>query len=289
MMESMTALVFDPLFRVPFITGLLLVAVLPLLGSLLMLREEWLAALGLAHLAAASALLGLAAGAPAVIGGAAGALVGGGAKTALGARGNAAYGFMILVGWAAMLLVAANTAIGDSLGRAMIDGQLYFAAPVDLSAALILTILSAALLPWLSGKLLRARFFPRFEQANALPAWRWHLCMDLLAAAGMAVGTATLGLMGAFALVFVPAWLAFRLAPGWRWTLFIAALVGVGGYLIAFLLALFLDQPFGPVLVAVLVIVAAAAAAAPRPFAVQHRRAGFGPQPSAVLAARDRE
>ena len=287
-MESMTALVFDPLFRVPFITGLLLAAILPLLGALLMLREEWLAALGLAHLAAAGALLGLAVGVPAVIGGAAGALVGGAAKTALRARGNAAYGFMILIGWAAMLLVAANTAIGDSLGQAMIDGQLYFAAPIDLSAALILTIMSAALLPWLSGKLLRARFFPRFEQANQLPAWRWHLCMDLLAAAGMAVGTATLGLMGAFALVFVPAWLAFRLAPGWRWTLFIAALVGVGGYLIAFILALFLDQPFGPVLVAVLVIIAAAAAAVPRPLAVQHRPVGSGPRPSAVLTARDR-
>ena len=259
-MEGIAGLVFDPLFRLPFITGLLLAAVLPLLGTLLMLREEWLAALGLAHLAAASALVGLAVGVPAVIGGAAGALVGGAAKTALSARGNAAYGFMILIGWAAMLLVAANTAIGDSLGRAMVDGQLYFAAPVDLGAALILAILSAALLPWLSGKLLRARFFPRFEQANRLPAWRWHLCMDLLAAVGMAVGTATLGLMGAFALVFVPAWLAFRLAPGWRWTLLVSALVGVGGYLIAFLLALFLDQPFGPVLVGALVTLAAIAA-----------------------------
>jgi zinc transport system permease protein len=288
MMEGMTALAFDPLFRVPFITGLLLAAVLPLLGTLLMLREEWLASLGLAHLAAAGALLGLAAGAPAVIGGAAGALAGGIAKTALGARGNAAYGFMILIGWAAMLFVAANTAIGDSLGQAMIDGQLYFAAMVDLSAALILTILSAALLPWLNGKLLRARFFPRFEQANELPAWRWHLCMDLLAAASMAAGTATLGLMGAFALVFVPAWLAFRLAPGWRWTLFIAVLIGIGGYLIAFFLALVLDQPFGPVLVATLVSLAAAATAVPRPVAVQHRPVGPGPQPSTVLTARDR-
>jgi len=258
-MESFAEVLFDPLFRVPFMTGLLLAAVLPLLGSLLMLREEWLAALGLAHLAAASALLGLAAGVPAVIGGTAGALLGGAAKSALRARGNSAYGFMILIGWAAMLLVAANTAIGDSLGHAMIDGQLYFAATVDLSAALILAILSTALLPWLSGKLLRARFFPRLERANALPAWRWHLCVDLLAAAAMAIGTATLGLMGAFALVFVPAWLAFRLAPGWRWTLIISAAIGIGGYLIAFLMALSLDQPFGPVFVAVLVVFAGAA------------------------------
>jgi zinc transport system permease protein len=265
-MESFASVVFDPLFRLPFITGLLLAAVLPLLGTLLMLREEWLAALGLAHLAAASALLGLAAGVPAVIGGTAGALGGGVAKALLHARGNAAYGFMILIGWAAMLLVAANTAIGDSLGHAMMDGQLYFAATVDLSAALILAILSTASLPWLSGRLLRARFFPRFEQANALPAWRWHLWMDLLAAVAMAVGTATLGLMGAFALVFVPAWTAFRWAPSWRWTLMASAVIGMGGYLIAFLLALSLDQPFGPVLVAALVVIAAAAKIMPRLF-----------------------
>jgi zinc transport system permease protein len=275
MMESFTALFFDPLFRVPFMTGLLLAAVLPLLGTLLMLREEWLAALGLAHLAAASALLGLAAGVHAVIGGTAGALLGGAAKTALRVRGNAAYAFMILIGWAAMLLVAANAAVGDSLGQAMFDGQLYFAATLDLGATLILATLTAALLPWLSGRLLRARFFPRFEQANALPAWRWHLCVDLLAAAAMAVGTATLGLMGAFALVFVPAWIAFRFAPGWRWTLISSSVIGIGGYLAAFLLALPLDQPFGPVLVGVLVVVAATATSMRKGSWVRRRRLGM--------------
>ncbi len=281
-MESFTAVLLDPLFRVPFVTGLMLAAVLPLLGTLLMLREEWLAALGLAHLAAASALVGLAVGTPAVIGGTAGALLGGAAKTSLGARGNAAYGFMILMGWAAMLLVAANTSIGDSLGHALIDGQLYFAGMVDLYAALVLVILSAAGLPWLNGKLLRARFFPRFDRANTLPAWQWHLGMDLLAAASMAVGTATLGLMGAFALVFVPAWLAFRLAPGWRWTLIMSATIGIGGYLMAFLLALSLDQPFGPVLVAMLVILSALVTILPRPLSSNHRATGAGSYPNAA-------
>lgn len=266
MMEGSVAILLDPLFRLPFVTGLLLAGVLPLLGALLMLREEWLAALGLAHLAAAGAMLGLAAGAPAVIGGTAGALAGGTAKAAFGARGNPAYGFMILIGWAAMMLVAANTAIGDSLGHALIDGQLYFAGVLELTAALILLALCAVALPWLSGKLLRACFFPRFERANALPAWRWHFGFDLLAAAGMAVGTATLGLMGAFALVFVPAWLAFRWASGWRWTSILAAASGICGYSIAFALALGLDQPFGPVLVAVLVGFSALAIVRPRSF-----------------------
>ena len=243
----------DPLFRLPFLTGLALACALPALGALLMLREEWLAALGLAHLAAASALLGLAAGLPAVIGGTLGALGAGLAKSLLAARGNAAYAFMILIGWSSLMLIAANTALGDALGHALMDGQLYFGGWVEFATSLMLACLCLATLPWLGRRLLRARFFPRFEQANRLPAWRWHLGMDLLSASGVAVGTATLGLMGAFALVLVPAWLAFRLARGWRATLAVAIGMGVAAYLLAFWAALAFDQPFGPVLVAVLI------------------------------------
>ena len=263
-------LVFDPLFRLPFLTGLLVAAVLPLLGVLLMLREEWLAALGLAHLAAAGALVGLAVGLPAVAGAALGAVLGGGFKALAQARGNVAYGFMILVGWAAMMLAAANTQVGDALGHALVDGQLYFARGTELGAALVLAALTGLVLPWLGPRLLRARLFPRHERANRLPAWRWHLGFDLLAALGMAVGTATLGLMGAFALVLVPAWVAFRVAPGWRWTLALAVLLGIGAYLAAFALALGLDQPFGPMLVAALLLLAGLAAL--RPWAAVGRR-----------------
>lgn len=251
----------DPIFRLPFAVGLLLAAVLPLLGALLVLRDEWLAALGYAHLAAAGALLGLAAGLPAVAGGLAAALAGAAAKGAGGARGNAVYGFMILGGWAALLLIAANTALGEQLGHALIDGQLYFAGPADLAAALVLALAAAVALPWLMPRLLRARLLPQHELANRLPARRWHLGFDLLAAAGMAVATAAMGLMAAFALVLVPAWLAFRFAPGWRWALALAAASGVLAYLVAFAAALILDQPFAPALVGVLLATASAGGA----------------------------
>jgi zinc transport system permease protein len=247
----------DPIFRLPLMVGLLLAAVLPLLGAALILRDEWLAALGFAHLAAAGALLALAAGLPAVLGGVIAAGGGAVAKGAAGARGNALYAFMMLGGWSVLLLIAANTAVGEQLGHALIDGQLYFAGPADLIAAVLLAAASAAALPWLLPRLLRARLLPQHEAANRLPARRWHLGFDLLAAAGMAAGTAGLGLMATFALVLVPAWLAFRVAPGWRWTLFLSSLIGVAGYLIAFAAALLLDQPFGPMLVAVLLAVAA--------------------------------
>lgn len=257
---SWVDLLLDPLFRLPLITGWTLALLLPLIGALLMLREEWLAALGLSHLAAASALLGLAIGLPAVLGGALGALAGGAVKSLMRLQGNVAYGFMILFGWSALMLIAANTSLGATLGPALVEGQLYFAGQLELSAALLLAVLVIGTLPRLMPHLLLARFFPNHEHANRLPHRYWHLRFDLLSALAMAIGTATVGLMGAFALVLVPAWIAFRIAPGWRWTLVISVLIGSVGYVTAYLAALALDQPFGPMLVAVLIAAAAGVA-----------------------------
>jgi len=60
--------------------------------------------------------------------------------------------------------------------------------------------------------------------------------------------------MGAFALVFVPPWVAFRFARGWRRTVAWSAAVGVAAYLVSFALAIALDQPYGPLLVATLLV-----------------------------------
>jgi zinc/manganese transport system permease protein len=73
-------------------------------------------------------------------------------------------------------------------------------------------------------------------------------------ALAIAVATATLGLMATFALVFLPAWIAFRHAPDWRRGNWLGVGIGVASYLAAFAIALWLDQPFGPVLVAVLAL-----------------------------------
>jgi zinc transport system permease protein len=249
-------LLADPLFRLPLLVGLLVAGVLPLLGALLRLREEWLAALGLAYLSAAAGLAGLAIHLPVVIGAAAGGMLGAFAKTALRSRGNTAYAFMILLGWGATMLVAANTALGHAMGHALVDGQLYFTGASELATAAAFALLVLAAWPWLAPRLIRARFFPAYESANRLPAWRWHLGFDLLVAAGMALGTATVGLMAAFALVFVPPWLAFRTTPSWRGALLICAGLGVAAHLLAFGIAMALDQPFGPVLVGVMLALA---------------------------------
>ena len=60
---------WDDIFLIPFLTGLCLALALPILGCFLRLRDEWLAALAYAHVAAAGALLALVGGIAPAIGG----------------------------------------------------------------------------------------------------------------------------------------------------------------------------------------------------------------------------
>lgn len=248
-------ILLDPLFRTPFFVGLILSAMLPLLGNLLRLRDEWLAALGLAYLAGATGLIGLAFGIPAVLGAPLGAL-GGAAVKAFGRyHGNTVYALMVLVGWCTTMLVAANSPLGNVVGDELIEGQLYFAGSIHLAAAATVAAIAGSALVLITHPLIRARLAPRFERANRLPAWRWHLSFDAIVALGLAVGAGTLGLLGAFAMAFIPPLIAFRLAPSWRRCQILSVGVGVATYVVAFACALVLDQPFGPTLVAVLVAV----------------------------------
>jgi zinc transport system permease protein len=157
------------------------------------------------------------------------------------------------------------------MGHALVEGQLYFASWTHLAAVVVLILLVSAALPSITPRIVRARLFPGLERANRLPAWRWHVGFDLLVALGMAVGTGTLGLMGAFSLAFVPPLIAFRLAPSWRACQWSSPIIGFVAFLLAFVVALELDQPFGPVLVAVLVM---AAGLAELGYFMLYRRAG---------------
>lgn len=261
----------DSLFAVPFFAGLLLAGLLPLVGNLLRLRDEWLATLGFAHLATAGVLLGMALHLPPFAGALMGALTGAGVKHAGGGRSNSAYGLMILAGWSLTLLVAANTTLGDALAHALIDGQLYFAGRRELVIDLVVALVAGAALRRMAPRLIVARLFPERERSHEPRAWRWHLGFDVLAATAIAAGTATFGLMAGFALVFVPPWIAHRLAADWRHAQWLAAAVGVAGYGLAFWLALRFDQPFGPMLGAVLVAGFGVSALWRRPSATEAR------------------
>lgn len=247
---------WDDIFLIPFLTGLCLALALPILGCFLRLRDEWLAALAYAHVAAAGALLALVGGIAPVIGGMGAAALAGAGKRFFSARlaGGAAFALMLLGGWALAVLLAANQPLAERLGHALFDGQLYFSGSDNLYLILPWCLLAIPLLARLSRQLLLARIYPDYFHAQHLPVWPVVSGFDLLAALTLALATMTLGVMGSFSLVFVPPWIIFRRTRSWRSGLFFSALIGVLGYVAAFAIALGLDQPFGPVLSLLLIV-----------------------------------
>jgi zinc/manganese transport system permease protein len=248
---------WSDLFVLPFLTGLCLALVLPVLGCFLRLRDEWLAALAYAHVAAAGALLALIGGVMPALGGMAAAALAGGGKRLFAGRlaGGAAFALLLLGGWAVAVLLAANQPLAEQLGHSLFDGQLYFSGVAQLALVAPWSLFAAVAFVLLSRHLLLARVYPDYFTARRLRAWPVVLGFDLLAALTLALATMTMGVMGGFALVFVPAWIAFRRARSWRKGMLLAVVIGVAGYGAAFLLALGLDQPFGPVLALLLIAV----------------------------------
>lgn len=250
--------VFDPLFVTPFVTGLLFALVLPVLGMYLRLREEWLAALSFAQLAAAGSLAAAIAEAPVLAGGLLASGSAAALKSWLSRGGNNGYALLMIAGWGAAVLMLANVPAADHLGHALFDGQLYFTGSEHLWSMIGFTIVATAALRWLSRPLLLERIFPDFFRANGRSPTRYHLAFDVLIATGLALATAAIGVMAAFALVFVPTMIAYQFGTSWRRSMAIAAGVSVITYVVAFEFALVYDQPFGPVMVLGMAAVAVA-------------------------------
>ena len=252
-------LLFDPLFRVPFFTGLLLAGLLPLVGMYLRLRDEWLAALAFAQMASAGALLAMVTDWPMIGGGLLAAVLAALVKGVAARAGAGAYALMMLLAWGFGVLLVANHPLAEQAGHALFDGQLYFTGEGHLLAAVAAVTVVVPLLAWLSRPLLLARFFPEFYRARGRSERPRLMLFDLLASLAVALATVSLGVMAAFALVFVPPLLACRFGRGWRSGLALSAVVGMAAYCVAFAVSLGLDQPFGPVcavLFVVLVILA---------------------------------
>jgi len=248
------SLAWDPLFRLPLATGLLLAIALPLLGAFLKMREQWLSGLGVAQLAAAGGVIGALLHLPVILFALAGAAVGGVARALTGAARNEHYAVMLLGGWAAVLLLARYGHDANMTAMHLLNGQLYFTAlPHLLGAALLLATLLASG-HWLARRLLIARLFPGHFRANRVPAWPHELWLEALLVGGIVLGISTMGVMATFAMTFIPPWVAFRLARGWMRALLLSALLGVSACLAGFGAALALDLPFGPTLVAMLLL-----------------------------------
>jgi zinc/manganese transport system permease protein len=246
--------VFDPLFLVPFVNGLLLAVLLPVLGAYVRLRDEWLASLGVAQAAAAGVVIGSLVSSDVTVTALGAAALAAAGKAAFGRGGNDLYAVMILLGWTAALLVAANSAHGDDLARALVQGQLYFTDHPHLHGLIAIGLVIGVLLPWVSSRLLLGQFFPDHFRANGIARPHHEFVFDVLLAVTLALAATTIGVMAAFALVFVPPWVTFRVAHGWQRTLAWSVGLAVAAYAVSFAGAIVFDQPYGPVLVAVLIV-----------------------------------
>ena len=267
------ATLLDPIFRVPFLVGLLLAVVVPPVGCYIRLRDEWLAALALSELSAAGALVAPYVRLPPMFAAFGVAAVAGLLKGRLSRAGNDLYAIGISAGWAAMLLASANTTHGDEMGHAFTDGQIYFAGTWHLAGALFVAAAAGLVLVRLSQPLLVARLMPERYAANRAPVWQVHMVFDLLVAAVVAVSTTAIGVVATFTIIFLPASLAFRRASGWRRAIVVSVAISLGAYLPAFAGAIVLDQPFGPVFVAALLVAGALVAAGGW---LRHRRGEAG-------------
>lgn len=264
-MAGLSALLpVDPLFQVPFLTGLVLALAVPALGPYLRLRNEWLATLAYCQVATGGGVVGTLAGLPALPVALAAAAAAALAKGMRREAGNDLYAVAILFGWVLMILGMANSVEAHRIGDALLDGQLYFATGSELAGAVAVGGVVAAALPRLSRRLLEARLYPGQQEANARPVRALAVAFDLLVALALGFAATAMGIMTAFALAFLPAWVAFALAPSWRGAVAIACAIGLAAYAAAFALALALDQPFGPLLVAILVLALPLRRLAPR-------------------------
>ncbi len=249
-------ILFDPLFRVPLLTGLCLAAALSLIGGFLKMREEWLSALGISQISAAGAVAGVALGVPVIftaVAAAAGAAL---IKDLNPKSGNSHYAMMIILGWAASLLLAANTYHGEVAGETFLRGQLYFTHGGHLAGALILLVFLLAVLKWLSKRLLTERFFPDYYSANNIAAFPHRIIFAGLVVFSAVLGTVSIGAFPAFAMFFVPPWIGFVIVDGWKKSLAVSVLIAVAAYLVSFAAAVLGDQPFGPLLMIVLALFA---------------------------------
>jgi zinc/manganese transport system permease protein len=254
MTDLTTWLWLDPLFRWPLWAGLCAGVVLPVLGVLLQARREWLAALGVSHVSAAAQLLGTVWhwGLWAVMGFS--TLLAVAVQALLLRRGNMGYALMMLLGWSAVYVLAANSAVGESFAHALSDGQLLLVSPALVGLLLGASLLLLVLLPAWVRVLVAHEFFPLNDALNRSSFKRWQAAFYAVTALLLTVSAATMGLMASFALVLVAPLVAFRVCTSLSAALWCAA--GIGGLAewVSFVLSVQYDQPFGGVVVALLLL-----------------------------------
>ncbi|MCL1825408.1 MAG: ABC transporter [Betaproteobacteria bacterium] len=246
------------LFWRPALTGALLAILLPLLGLTLRLRHEYWAALAYGQVGAAGALGALVFGYPPLLGGLAASLAAAIAKHPLEKRllTTGLFPLLFVLGWSVCQLLTANLPGVERPGAALFEGQLYFAG-VEMLVGAALALVVGGIFLWRKGAdLLLAHLYPAHFHAQGRPLWPVRIGFDLLVAAVLALAVMSLGVMGAFALIFIPPWLVCAFSPSWRVALIAAPILSFLAYALAFAIALTHDQPFGSMLALVLCVTA---------------------------------
>ncbi len=245
---------FDPMFRIPFLTGLALAMGLAIVGAFLRMRNEWLAALGLSQIAAAGGIAGTLLHAPVIVSAFAFAALAMLIRSALPRVGNSHHALFIIIGWSGTLLIGSYVDHGQRIGESLLRGQLYFSTGWHLAGALALLTVVVATYKWIAPLLLTARFFPDHHKANRQVVGHYRLFFALITVTAAVFGTISIGAFPTFAALFVPPWVAFVMVDGWFKSVLATVAIGTGAYVAAFVLAMLLDLPFGPVFTGVLIL-----------------------------------
>jgi zinc transport system permease protein len=243
------------LFWRPALIGALLAILLPLFGLVLRLRHEYWAALAYGQLGAAGALGALALGYPPLLGGFVASLAAAGAKYPLEKRlmtTGLLFPLLFILGWSVCQLLMGNLPGLERHGAALFEGQLYFVGAEMLPCAALMLAVGVIFIRRKGGDLLLAHLYPVHFHAQERPVWPVRVGFDLLVAAALALSVKSLGVMGAFALIFIPPWIVCAFSPSWRAAHIAAPVLSFLAYALAFTLALIYDQPFGPMLAFVL-------------------------------------
>lgn len=168
---------------------------------------------------------------------------------------------LFLVGSATVLLLAGNFAQAELSAASWAEGQLYFVtSTLALSAALI-TGSALLTLPFFFQQWLRLQAQP--DQGTFPKPNGWRLIAEAVWwTAIIVLATATVGSIATLAFLLFPAWIAALVSRNAVQFVCFAALFSVLGYLIAWTLALVLDQPFAPVLILTLCLLSSFVASA---------------------------
>lgn len=246
------------LFGPALLTGLGFALYLPILGCYLRLRHEILASLAYAQVGAAGALGAMGLGISLHAGGMLSALLVASAKHQIAdaptsssspTRRNTLYALVLVLAWAASVLMTSNFPLAERLGHALFDGQLLLSGGEFPWLMLGTSCCGILVLRWLSNSLLLAQLFPDIWRLRSAQ-WRWlHWAFDVLAAISITAATMNLGIMASFALLLILPWQVFEQGPNWQHACRRAMGTSLIAYLLAFGLALVWDQPFGPIMV----------------------------------------